>query len=232
MVVLPACNEAPRVGAVVRDIRAQLPGVTVVVVENRCTDATADVARDAGAVVLRSDPGYARALRTGFIHALRAGAPWIVQMDADGQHPAASLPVLLRALERADVVVGSRFVGRAGYPVPVARLTGIHLLGAWASLWSGQRLRDVTSGFRAWRPDAVAAMVADYPEEVADANVLVRAVRRGLRVEEVAVAMCERSGGTSMHAGPASLAFAARMAVLTMREGLTPRALRVSDERA
>ncbi len=220
MIILPARNEAPRVAAVVREIRLQMPGVAVVVVENDSVDDTAAVARAAGAVVLRSGPGYARALRTGFIHALRSGAPWIVQMDADGQHPARSLPVLLDALARADLVVGSRFVDGAGYPVPVSRLTGIHVLGAWASMWSGQRLRDVTSGYRAWRPDAVAAMVADYPEDVADANVLVRAIRRGLTVEEVAVPMRQRTSGVSMHGGPASVLFAARMALLTAREGL------------
>lgn len=220
MVILPARNEGPRVGSVVAAIRRVVPGVPVVVVENASSDNTAAVARSAGARVLHSGPGYARALRTGFIHALREGAPWVVQMDADGQHPAEAIPRLLDRLRRADVVVGSRFVTEAGYPVPAARLTGIHLLGAWATVWSGQRLRDVTSGFRAWRPDAVAAMVADYPEEVADANVLVRAVRRGLRVEEVAVPMSERRGGRSMHGGPGSVWFAARMAVLTMREGL------------
>lgn len=222
MVILPARDEGPRVGAVVRAVRATLPGVPVVVVENASTDDTARRAHDAGATVLRSAPGYARALRTGFVHALRQGAPWVVQMDADGQHPAAALPALLAALDDADLVVGSRFVATPGYAVPLARRAAIHALGAWATLCAGQRLRDVTSGFRAWRPDAVAAMVADYPEEVADANVLVRAIRRGMRVREVAVAMADRQGGRSMHGGPWSALFVARMALLTAREAVAP----------
>jgi glycosyltransferase involved in cell wall biosynthesis len=222
MIVLPARNEAPRVGAVLAEVRAVWPDVPVVVVENDSTDDTAAVARAAGATVLVSGPGYARALRTGFVHALRAGAPWIIQMDADGQHPAGALPRLRAALARADVVVGSRFLGDAGYAVPTVRRTAIAALGAWASLWSGQRLRDVTSGFRAWRPDAIAALVADYPEEVADANVLVRAVRRGLVVEEIPVPMRPRQGGRSMHGGPDSVVFAGRMALLTVREALAP----------
>lgn len=222
MVILPARDEGPRVGAVVRDVRAWLPNVPVVVVENGSTDDTAARARAAGAEVIHSAPGYARALRAGFIHALRAGAPWVVQMDADGQHRAEGLPTLVAALAEADLVVGSRFLGAAGYPVPLGRRAAIHGLGAFATLCAGQRLRDVTSGLRAWRPDAVAAMVADYPEEVADANVLVRAVRRGLRVREVPVVMEQRRGGRSMHEGPGSVWFALRMAALTAREAVAP----------
>jgi len=222
VIVLPARNEAGRVGAVVGEVRAALPGVDVVVVENASSDGTAAEAAAAGALVLHSGPGYARALRTGFIHALRAGAPWIVQMDADGQHPADHVAALVDTLGTADVVVGSRFVGAPGYAVPPVRRAAIGVLAAWASVWAGRRLRDVTSGFRAWRPDALALLVADYPEEIADANVLVRAVRRGLSVVEVPVPMRERWGGRSQHTGPASALFAARMALLTAQEGLAP----------
>lgn len=220
MIVIPARNEGPRVGGVVRDVRAVLPHVPVVVVENGSTDDTAAAALAAGAEVAHSAVGYARALRAGFIHALRARATWVVQLDADGQHPAEGLPPLLAALADADVVIGSRFVGDAGYDVPRSRRLAIRVLGAWASVCAGQRLHDVTSGMRAWRADAVARMVADYPEEVADANVLVRAVRMGLRVREVSVPMRARAGGVSMHGGPGSAWFVARMAALTAREGL------------
>lgn len=223
MIVLPARNEGPRVGRVVAEVRRVLPGVPVVVVENGSVDDTAAVAASAGAVVLRSGPGYTRALRAGFAYALAADAPWVVQMDADEQHPAAALPALLRALEHADLVVGSRFVGAPGYRVPVHRRTAIGALAAWASVCAGQRLFDVTSGLRAWRPEALAALAADYPEDIADANLLVRAVRRGLRVREVSVPMRARAGGRSMHAGPESALFAVRMLVLTAREGLGPR---------
>jgi glycosyltransferase involved in cell wall biosynthesis len=219
MIVVPARNEGPRVGRVVAEVRAILPDMPVIVVENGSTDDTAARARLAGATVLHSGPGYARALRLGFEYALRAGADRVIQMDADEQHPAAALPGLLTALGDADLVVGSRFVGAPGYHVPMFRRTAIGALGAWASVCAGQRLLDVTSGLRAWRASALGVLVADYPEEVADANLLVRAVRRGLRVREVAVPMRPRAGGRSMHAGPESAWFAMRMAVLTAREG-------------
>lgn len=221
MIVLPARNEGPRVGAVVSAVRRALPGVAVVVVVNGTTDDTPARARAAGATVLYSGAGYARALRAGFAHALESGAPWVVQMDADGQHPASAVPGLVAALRDADLVVGSRFLGPPGYRVPLHRRAAIGVLAAWASAFAGQRLVDVTSGLRAWRGEALAELVADYPDEVADANVLVRAVRRGLRVREIPVAMRARVGGASMHDDtPRSALFALRMAALTAQEGM------------
>ena len=77
----------------------------------------------------------------GFDAALRDAAPVIVQMDADGQHSAAALPVLLEALTHADVVVGSRFAGEpAGYPVPAARRAA-----------QAARARACAAGRRPWR---------------------------------------------------------------------------------
>jgi len=143
-----------------------------------------------------------------------------VQMDADWQHPAPGISRLRAALVDADLVVGSRFVAEPGYAVPVERRLAIAVLGRWATMCAGQRLLDVTSGFRAWRPDALATMVADYPEDVADANVLVRAIRRGLVVRELGVEMNERAGGVSMHTPVGGARFAVRMAVLTGLEAL------------
>lgn len=219
MIVIPARNEAPRIASVLAEIRAVLPDAPVVVVENGSTDDTAGIAHREGAILLRSAPGYARALREGFCYALARRAPWVVQMDADGQHPAAAIPRMIAALSAADVVIGSRFPGPVGYPMPLHRQAAVRTLGAWASLWAGQPLRDVTSGLRAWRPEALARMAPDFPTDIADANLLVRAVRRGLRLTEIPVPMRARRSGTSMHGGLDGARFALRMAVLTVREG-------------
>ena len=207
-------------GDVVRAVRARLPGVPVVVIENGSDDDTADLSLRAGATVLRSERGYARALAVGFRHAQAARAPWVLTMDADGQHPAEAAPSLVAALDQADLVVWSRFQGVGGYAVPVARRLAIGALGAWATWCAGQRLRDVTSGMRAMRPAVFCSFAVDYPEDVADANVLVRAVRAGWRVREVGVPMRERAGGRSQHDSPAAALFALRMAWRTWEERL------------
>ena len=142
----------------------------------------------------------------------------MVQMDADGQHPPSAIPALVKGLANADIVIASRFLGDPGYPVPPLRRATVRLLGHWASLCAGQPLTDVTSGFRAWSPTALTTLVPDYPLPIADANLLVRALQRGLRVEERAVPMRARTSGQSQHEGVRALWFAVRMGMETGRE--------------
>ena len=88
---------------------------SVVVVVNGTTDDTAEVAAAAGATVLHADPGYGTALLAGYRHALSSpDTAWVIQMDADGQHPAAAIPRLRAALADHDVVIGSRFAPGGG----------------------------------------------------------------------------------------------------------------------
>ena len=70
MILIPARNEAPRIGGVVREVRRMVPGVPVVVVVNGTTDDTAEVAEAAGAEVIHAEPGYGTALMAGYRHAL------------------------------------------------------------------------------------------------------------------------------------------------------------------
>ena len=109
LALIPAFDEGPRIGAVVEAALRYLP---VVVVDDGSTDATADLARVAGATVIRQVPngGKGAALRAGFRHALDAGAPAVVTLDADGQHDPAEIPVFLEryAERRAELIIGQR----------------------------------------------------------------------------------------------------------------------------
>lgn len=230
MVILPARDEAPRIGAVVLAVRRALPGVRVVVVENGSRDNTALVAANAGAEVIHSAEGYAVATHAGFRFAAAAGAEWVATIDADGQHPPEELPALIHALRHADLVVGSRFLGKSGYAVPAMRRAANSALGAWASWLSGQKLSDVTSGMRAMRREVLVEFAREYPNDVADANVLVRAIRLGWRVHEVPVAMRARVGGRSQHDSPMSAWFALRMALYSACEAAVPPGVRKATQ--
>lgn len=212
--LIPARNEGPRVGGVVR---AALPHVeSVVVVVNGSRDDTADRAREAGAQVIESEPGYTAALKAGFRH-LRGGA--IVQLDADGQHPPAAIPTLRAALADADVVIASRFLGEPGYRVGWRRRVAIQGLAWLTSALVGQRLHDVTSGFQALSPRAVEVFAEHYPDECADALVILLAHRMDLRVTELPVAMRDRQGGDSMH-DTGAFRYFGRLTARTVQEGL------------
>jgi glycosyltransferase involved in cell wall biosynthesis len=224
MILLPARNEGPRVGDIVREAAATYPGVEIVVVANGCTDDTERQAEAAGATVLRSAPGYGMALLTGYRHALRRwergeGPRWLVQLDADGQHPTHAIPHLVDALHRCHLVIGSRLApgGSAG-GWPTRRRWTVTALGWWTQIVSGAPVRDVASGFQAMRPAVVRALVQDFPVDMVDANVLVRLWRQGFSVSEVGVEMAPRAGGESMHGGWQSAVYAGRMVVQTSRE--------------
>jgi len=224
MILIPARNEGPRIGDVVRAAQEAMPDVEVVVVVNGCSDDTAHQASDAGARVIRSAPGYGCALLAGYRHALERwsagqGPDWLVQLDADGQHPPQAIPTLVDALDGAHLVIGSRLVsgGSAG-DWAWSRRCAISALGWWTRHISGAPIRDVSSGFQAMRPAVVQTLVEDFPVDMVDANVLVRLWRHGFAIAEQGVHMAPRTGGQSMHGGWQSALYAGRMALQASRE--------------
>ena len=212
MILIPASNEGPRIAAVVRDCALVCPGVSIVVVVNGCEDDTAQQAKNVGATIIHSAPGYGQALLEGYRFAAQQDdLPWLLQMDGDGQHPAQYIPTLLDALDGADLSIGSRLVeGGAAPGWPRRRRWTISIMSKMTQWMSGLSVRDVSSGFQAMRPEVVHALAADFSPNLTDANVLVRLFRKGFDIVEVPVRMVERQGGTSMHGGLKSLFYAGR----------------------
>ncbi len=199
-VLIPARNEAPRIGRVLAEVARALPEAGVWVIDDGGMDGTAEVARRAGATILRTPGlGYAGALATGYRALAAAGVEVAVQMDADGQHPPAEAPRLVAGLDGADLVVGSRHGTRS--PAPLPRRLGNAALAGLVRLLTGVPLHDVTSGYWAVGPRALDALARHLPADVADANVRVLLIRLGLRVAERPVAMPARPHGASMHDG-------------------------------
>ncbi len=216
MIAVPAFNEQGRVGDVVRDVRSTLPDADVVVIDDGSADETAAEARAAGATVIRLplNSGYGTALQTGYKYAVRNGYAVIGQIDADGQHQARYLREMLDALDEqnADVVIGSRFLGRDGHYRPsAARKVGIALFSRIASLVTRQRITDPTSGFQAMRVDVARFFCSDvYPNDYPDADILILLHRSGFAVREVPVQM-RPSTNVSMHSGHKSIYYVYKM---------------------
>jgi glycosyltransferase involved in cell wall biosynthesis len=157
--MIPAYNEAPRIGAVVRGALAHLP---VLVVDDGSTDATAPAAEAAGASVLvqRPNQGKGAALRAGFRWALEQGFDAVVTLDGDGQHDPAVIPDFLaaRAVAGDALVIGYRDFRRMP---PVRRLA--NSLGARAFSWAvGRAIPDNQSGYRLIDRRLLAALLASW----------------------------------------------------------------------
>jgi glycosyltransferase involved in cell wall biosynthesis len=230
LVVIPAFNEAGRVGRVVSELRAAVPAADVLVVNDGSADATGAEAAAAGALVitLPVNLGYGAALQTGYKYAVRHGYDVVGQIDADGQHRAEHFPVLLARLAQsdADVVLGSRFLDRTGeYRPSVARKLGIGLFGRMASVVTRQHVSDPTSGFQAMRLRVAQFFCTDvYPADYPDADILILLHRSGFRVCEVPVSMRPSPPGKSMHRGHRSLYYVYKMLLSILVTILRPRA--------
>jgi glycosyltransferase involved in cell wall biosynthesis len=199
LVIVPAWNEMPSVGATVREILAADPAYHVAVVDDGSTDGTAEAARDAGAVVLSLpfNLGVGGAMRTGFTYAQRLGYRRVIQVDADGQHNPADIRHVLSGLDRADISIGARFSDVGDYEVHGPRRWAMVFLAGVISRVAHTKLTDVTSGFRAAGPRAIDQYVRYYPAEYLGDTVdsLVAACHAGLTVTQVPVAMRARTHG-------------------------------------
>jgi glycosyltransferase involved in cell wall biosynthesis len=200
LVVVPAWNERESLPLLLGELRAALPDVDVVVIDDGSHDGTADVARGTGVrvVQLPFNIGVGGAMRAGFLYAAREGYDVVVQVDADGQHDPLDVPRLVAEVESGvDVVIGARFAGVGDYRVRGPRWWAMRLLASSVSRLSRVRLTDVTSGFRASSARAIALFAEEYPPEYLGDTVesLVIANRAGLRVGQVPVAMRERQAG-------------------------------------
>lgn len=191
LVVIPARNEAATLPRLLGSLRAA--GFhEVLVIDDRSEDGTGELARAAGAQVLRPALGLGAwgGMQTGLRHALRAGHDAVVTMDADGQHEVADLPALLRASAGAEVVIGA-------FPARASRLR--RLAWAWFRGLTGLPLTDLTSGFRCYRGGALAVLAS--PEatllDYQDVGTLLMLRRAGLRIVEVPVRMNPREVGGS-----------------------------------
>jgi glycosyltransferase involved in cell wall biosynthesis len=200
--IVPALNEEGAIARVIEELRTFDARLEIVVVDDGSTDRTADVARAAGARVLRLpfNLGIGGAVQTGFRYALENGFDLAVRVDGDGQHDAAQLGPVIEPVLRGevDIAVGSRYLSPAGgYRSSVPRRLGIRILAGAASLLTGQRITDPTSGFQALDRKAIALFAADYPHDYPEVEALVLLARHRLRLCEVPIEMRPRAGGRS-----------------------------------
>ncbi len=219
LIVVPAFNEQSVVGNVVRELAGSVDH-DVLVVDDGSADLTSQVAVAAGARVLTLpfNIGVGGAMRAGFRYAVRKGYDGVVQVDADGQHDPSFVPALIDALAGADVVIGARFAGVGGYQVGYLRRCAMRMLSYGISTLAGNRLTDVTSGFRASGPRALGLFVESYPPEYLGDTVesLVLAHRAGLSVAQLPVAMRARQAGAPSQNLPRSVIYLARAAMILL----------------
>jgi dolichol-phosphate mannosyltransferase len=207
--VLPTYNEAENIEPLVEAVRAKLPAsARILIVDDDSPDGTGQIAdrlaerHDAVRVLhRRHKEGLGPAYVAGFRRALAEGAGLILEMDSDFSHDPAYLPRLLDAAERADVVLGSRYVAGGGVgdwgPLRRAISRGGSI---YARAVLGIDVRDLTGGFKCFRREVLEAIdlssiqAHGYAFQV---EMTYRAIQAGFRVVEVPIVFRDRRAGTS-----------------------------------
>jgi len=179
LALIPAWNEATRIGPVVEATRAHLP---VLVVDDGSHDDTSTVAQAAGATVVRHprNQGKGVALTTGFAWALERDYDAVLTLDADGQHDPADIPKFLAAYETSagDLIVGRRDFGQMPFP---RRYT--NPLGSWLlSLALGTRIYDNQSGYRLHSRRLLETLDLTTTGFELEVEVVIQAVCKGMRI--------------------------------------------------
>jgi dolichol-phosphate mannosyltransferase len=209
LVIVPTYNEIENLPLIVGRIRATVPAAGILIADDASPDGTGALADEFAA----ADPllhvlhrpgkqGLGAAYLDGFAWGLERDYDVLVEMDADGSHPPEQLPDLLARIDAgADLVLGSRWVpGGAVVNWPTSR----ELISRCGSMYSrlalGIDLRDVTGGYRAFRSTTLTKL--DLHEVASQGycfqvDLAQRAIRRGLRVDEVPITFVEREHGTS-----------------------------------
>jgi len=187
-VVVPAYNEESTIGAVVEDLRAAY--ANVLVVDDGATDGTHEVAKRAGAIVLRHviNRGQGAALQTGMRLALLRGAEYIVTFDADGQHRVEDIARLLEPIRagQCDIALGSRFLSDES-KVPAGRRLMLRCAVWFTRIVHRMPLTDAHNGLRAFSRRA-AQRIDLKLDRMAHASELIDQIRAsGLPFREVPV---------------------------------------------
>ncbi len=212
VLLIPAFNEEEALGPLLKEVAHHCPGLNTVVINDASLDQTSAVAREAGVVVLDLpvNLGVAGAMQAGFQWALRHGYRYAVRCDSDGQHPPASIPVLLDHIKTTgvDLVIGSRALVDHSFDNSVLRRLGIGYLSRFLSTICRHPVTDPTSGFQVYNRLLMYYFAHEYPSDYPEPESLALLRRQGYQFSEVGVPFRARQGGNSSLHGINSLYFA------------------------
>jgi len=208
LVVIPTYNEHDNVGEIVPRILETDPRFEVLVVDDASPDGTGELADRLAAANPRvhvlhrpGKLGLGSAYRAGFRFALERNYDLVFEMDADFSHDPASLPEFLRAIEDADLVVGSRYLnGVTVVNWPIGRLLLSYAANRYTRLITGLPLCDSTAGFKCFRRSVLEAIDLDrvrsdgYSFQI---EMSFKTWKKGFRVREIPILFSDRRVGIS-----------------------------------
>ena len=201
MVLVATYNEEKSIEQVIKGVKKNLPQADIVVVDGESRDATEQIARKLEAIVLKvpHSLGIAGGVETGFIFADLKGYDILVRVDGDGQHNSDEISRLMQPIldGRADVTIGSRYMGTGDYKGSLSRTLSAKLFALVISAIIRQKITDATSGFQVVNRRVIEFLSHNYSFDYSEVEAIVLFKNAGFKIMEIPVAMEKRVQGQS-----------------------------------
>lgn len=202
LIIIPAYNEEKNLSGLLDRLAKVCPEHDLVVINDSSEDGTLELCRERGIHVidLPVNLGIGGAVQAGYMYARYRNYDAAIQVDGDGQHNPEFISLLLKELEKGtDLCIGSRFLSDSGggFRSTGVRRFAIRYFSSLIHMFTGLKITDPTSGFRACNLKGIRLFAADYPRDYPEPESIVNAVKNKLNVKEVPVIMNERKQGKS-----------------------------------
>ncbi|MFA6106606.1 MAG: glycosyltransferase family 2 protein [Patescibacteria group bacterium] len=201
--VIPAFNEEETIVEVIKSVKPFADGV--IIVDDGSVDKTFELAKAQGVIALKHviNRGQGAALETGNRYAIKKGADIIVHFDADGQFSAEEINELASLIKsgQADIVFGSRFLGRESNMPAFKKLIIMPLARFMNRILFGADLSDPQCGFRAMSAKAVREIRIKNDGMAHCSEIIGKAFRSGLKIKEAPITVVYREFGQNMSGG-------------------------------
>ncbi|MCI8345132.1 MAG: glycosyltransferase family 2 protein [Clostridia bacterium] len=197
LIIIPAYNEALNIEKTVKDIKTNT-NYDYIVINDCSKDNTKQVCErnNFHMLSLPINYGLTSAIQVGMKYAYQNNYDIAIQFDGDGQHQAKYLKDLVNEIEsgNCEIAIGSRFVERR--KPHSLRMLGSNLISLCIKLTTGKKIKDTTSGMRAYNGQAIEEFVKN-PSLTPEPDTIVYMIKRGMNVKEVQVEMSDREFGES-----------------------------------
>lgn len=202
LLIIPAYNEEENILKTIEEIRNSDIDVDYIVINDGSTDGTEKILRDNNInhIKLVHNLGIGGAVQTGYKYALFNNYDIAIQYDGDGQHDIYYVPKIIQPLidEQANMTIGSRFIVKnSKFKSTKTRQVGIRIISFFINLFTGKKIYDTTSGFRACDKKMIENFANSYPTEYPEPVSTVIALKNHNKVVEVPVEMRSRKAGKS-----------------------------------
>ncbi len=197
---IPAYNEEKTIAAII--LKLQKIADKIIICNDGSTDLTGEIAERLGAIVINHSKnlGYGAGIRSIFLKSKELNADILVTFDADGQHRIDDIQNVIEPLQKneADVVIGSRFLGKNNDGVPKYRKLGIKAITNITNISTNQKITDSQSGFRAYTKKVLQEITPSEYGMGVSTEILIKANKAEFKIKEVPI-IVSYEGDTSTH---------------------------------